>query len=355
MVKTRVESVRINVGGKADYIKKDGEDICLLKYNVDFSRGCIAQVRGDLLQEVMDNNGKYAEGHLEKYIEQGLTDQRCDYCYARRLNGRAVTPRIVNKNTIQDFEEHHPTIVRIGKMCEAGHDFYHNTLVDFLKVCKNYSTQTIFTTKMLKYSEEVAKLLKQTKSVVHFSIGSDALERGVVSQGMDNFTRIKNAFLYHKSGVNTTLTCVFDVTQSLEENQEQGFWVWHALEYRNIYGMTVRFLPLRVPAGKYMGVLKNSKAELLGGSLFDSKRSGSSYLKRGNNELAPRLFHQDIKERVNRGIGVCGRVGSTEHCDKCNLCKKTRIFFDVKLLPKVISNKPHTKRKPELQKERLFE
>jgi len=330
------------VSGKGHFVRRQlpsGEiiDVCLHKKNVDFSRGCIAQVPGDLLSEVLENNGQYK--NLQKYLEQGRDiNKKCMYCYAQRKNGGKVTPKTIGKKTIKQFEDEKPLVIRLGKNTECGHYFYRDILVDFLKLCKEYKTRVIFPTKMLEFEEGIAKLLKDTKSVVNYSISNDGLEPGAVSQGFTNEWRILQAERYANVGVNSNLTLTCDITQSFEENIGRGFSIGKALEERE-RGMTIRLLPLRINSkalcmkvtGKKWGAVMKPKDYdnwLFSGILWE-------YKKRGNNEADPLFFHPDFKNLVDEGIGVCGRVGETEYCDKCNLEENVRKSFPASEIIKI--------------------
>ena len=127
MVQIRLRS------GKADFIKKqlpDGktEEVCLCKYNADFSiTGCFAQVPKGLVSEVIVHNGQYSNETRKAFRARGkgkLPDLRCDYCYARRVNWGKVTPVTIGDKTLSDFESFKPEVVRLGKMTEAGHYYY---------------------------------------------------------------------------------------------------------------------------------------------------------------------------------------------------------------------------------------
>ena len=108
-------------------------NICKCWYNVDTSEGCISQVPVELLKEVIDNNGVYAEGNFDKYTTGGIiSNQKCQYCYGISVNGGNVKPKVVDEKTIKAFEKYRPPEVRIGKFTEAGHPYYFKTLIEIL-------------------------------------------------------------------------------------------------------------------------------------------------------------------------------------------------------------------------------
>src|SRR3989344_1310035 len=154
--------------GKADFIRRlapgntKPQDVCLLKWNVEFSvKGCAAIVPYNLLQEVADNNGGYLPGNLERYRKAGVVDERCLYCYAMRRNSGNVRPKVVNEKTRADFKSILPKIIRIGKLTEGGHPLYYKTMMDFLDLCREFGTSVIFTTKMLPFGIEGARQATQ--------------------------------------------------------------------------------------------------------------------------------------------------------------------------------------------------
>jgi len=336
--------------GKGAYVRRvmpDGsiKDICECIWNADFSfRGCIAQVHGAYMDEVIRNNGRYDEGTIPAKRKEHGINHVCEYCYVYGNWGK-VTPRVVNELTRKDFEEHKPRFVRLGKDTDCGHDIYIPTLIDFLDLCKEFESKIIFPNKMLRYRKEVAKKIKENGGVVHRSIGGDRFEPGCVSQGYTNEWRVEQARLNFLEGVNEDLTIVCDVTQSLKANHNAGFYVLEALEAASRYGITKRILPIRINSEKLaMMVTGHSMRELRS---IHSPLPGYElplqglWRRRGNNEIAPNLLHQDFKALYDSGVGICGEIGDDEYCDKCNLCpsKPVRIVFALSEKPRVVYTK----------------
>ena len=329
--------------GKGEFVRRklpSGEirEVCLCNLNADFSKACIGQVHGTLLTEVVENDGQYQKGNLEKYRGEGRLDNRCKYCYAKRKNWGKVTPKIIGAQVRREFMEKRPSVIRIGKSTECGHYFYEKELIGFLKLCREFGTKTIFPTKMLKFSREISDLLIKTNSVVNYSICNDKLEEGAESQGYTNSWRISQAEEYARNGVNTTLTLTCDVTQSFLENARRGFTIDEIFEAEQ-RGMKIRLLPMRLNSKELVkNVTGKQTGELVRpteyGDLLDFEISWR-YLRRPNNELVPLFFHQDFQKLVNKEIGICERVGDYEHCDKCNLKEGVRIRFPVKELVKI--------------------
>ncbi|MFA5174055.1 MAG: hypothetical protein WC438_02645 [Candidatus Pacearchaeota archaeon] len=378
---TRTRRVSIQKGGKGAFVRRkvgsEIKNICECWYNIDLSDGCIAQVDVDLLQEVIDNNGKYLEGNLRIYKQQDRHDKRCEYCYAYKNMGN-VFPRIVNEETRKDFEIYKPKVLRLGKITETGHPYYYKTLIGLLELCEEFKTGVIFTTKTLPFgiegAEETKKYSRENNDVIFrlakkqgmisgrelanelknlenstllYSLGYDEYEPGLVSQGFTNNWRIKQALDFLKEDVNVSLTVVCDVTQSIEGNVERGSVIESALEAKNKFGINIRLLPIRPNSEYICGAVTGESlkhvsdpTEFLPGfenSYFISDRL--RYRSKGNKEKVSMFFHPDFQKLVDSGIGVCGAVGDTEYCDKCNLIGKQWEKFPRKELVQVVYDK----------------
>ncbi|MAH03794.1 hypothetical protein CMI39_03345 [Candidatus Pacearchaeota archaeon] len=328
-------SVRLR-RGKADFLKrklpgKDIETVCLCTYNADLSvRGCIAQVPGELLKEVVKNNGQYLESTLNKFRHNGkrLPDARCSYCYAKRHNYGKVTSLEVDEKTKEDFETYKPEFVRLGKNSEVGHIFYRETLKDFLSLCEEYNVKIILPTKMLDFDCNLAKKLLNVGGIINYSIGYNRFESGAFSQGFTNEWRIKQAEKYLKEGVNTTLTIVCDITSSIDENVERGSSLKEALNSP----VLKRIIPIRLNsklvAKKIIGITWDDLVNHVEGqdtlrgfekhtNKIQSKLDKSPYFLKSNG-LGPSFFHPDFR-KFKEEIQVCGRIGEEEYCDKCTL------------------------------------
>ena len=322
------------VKGKAEFVKRkkpngELEDICLCDWNADFAFACIGQVHGTLLNEVIKNNGCYDKEKISEHRKEIGIDKRCDYCYAKRKNWGKVTPKIIGEKTKEQFEIEKPKIIRIGKNTECGHYFYRLQLLEFLELCKEYGTQIIFPNKMLDFNEKVAVLLRETNSVLNYSLCNDKLEKGAVSQGFTNSWRAEQAERYANEGVNTTVTLTCDVTNSFEGNLERGFAIEEALNSQRRF-ITLRLLPLRLNSKK---VCLEATGKTWGDIVMPTNYENVldfgidwRYSKKGNNEAIPLFFHKDFQGLVNES-GICGRVGDTEYCDECNLREDVRIEF----------------------------
>jgi len=350
--KPRQQSVIVKPGGKGIAIRRLNpatgkvEAICECRYNVDFSRGCIGQVFGPLIQEVLDNYGVYAYGNFNLYKAMGLVNKKCGYCYSYRNTGNVLSKKVDGK-TRKSFEEHRPDVIRISKITEAGHAFYFKELMKFFDLCEEFGSRVLFPTKMFSFGiegarevgpvmaryageigmldgEEIAKKLRLIDASLLYSLGWDNQEVGNVSQGFTNQWRINQALAYAKQEVNVSLTIVCDVTRSIEDNVDRGSYVAEALKLRD--RVNVRLLPLRpkrkvtesLCGGTWEEVLRKAVTQPFDG-LDILSHSRVPYRRRGNNEAFPLYFHADFQELVDEGVGVCGTVGKYESCDKCNL------------------------------------
>jgi len=331
------------VKGKAEFVKRKKpngklEDICLCDWNTDFAFACIGQVHGSLLNEVVKNNGCYDKEKIAQHKEDVGIDKRCNYCYAKRKNWGKVIPKIIGEKTREQFEIEKPKIIRLGKNTECGHPFYRPQLLEFLELCKEYGTKIIFPNKMLEFDAKVAALLRQTNSVLNYSLCNDKFEGGAVSQGFTNSWRLKQAEKYTFAGVNTTVTLTCDVTNSLDGNLERGFAIINALDARD-EGLVLRFLPLRLNSKKVcLEVTGKTWGDIIMPANYkDVLDFGIEwrYLKKGNNEAVPLFFHEDFKKLISEGIGICGRVGEIEYCDECNLKENVRIKFPASELTQI--------------------
>lgn len=372
------------VSGKGDFVRRrlpDGsvENICLGLHNADLSvGGCISQVPCELIPEVIAHNGEYAKGNLKIYRrEKKNLDNRCDYCYAKgtgRGNWGKVTPRNVDNNTRKHFERERPEYARLSKATEGGHVFYIPTLLQFLEICKEFQTQIIFPTKMFPFGREDLKRIQLPKSlidkipsggelayklqtvggVIHYSIGYDRFESGVVAQGFTNEWRIKQAEKYFKSGMNTTLTLVCDVTASIKENIKSGSSIEEVLKLREKIGIPFRIIPLRINSRRFAQKVTGKSYEALLGINVPEEQLRLSlgisegikrYRRRPNNELDPNILHPDFQKLYEEGMGICGKIGELEYCDKCNLQGNTRIAFPISEIVPVEYKRDEKKRR----------
>lgn len=350
--------------GKGDFVlrktEKGIENICLCSYNADAAEGCIAQVPPYLLKEVMNNKGKYSEETKIKWKKEHgkLPDFRCNYCYARRHNGTNIEEKVVGEKTRTSFEENKPAYLRLSKNTEFGHPIYRKNLIDLIDLSTEYNAQIIFPTKMLEFDKEVAKKMIKNKGFLSFSIGRDASEPGCCGFGFNNKWRIKQAENYFDFGVNTALTMVFDVTDSIQNNEKRGFAIRDAFDSSV---KTKRIIPMRLTSAKIALIATGiERIDLV--NPYDAvdhikgwekyspevqKRILSRpYSPRRNNDLVPNFIHSDFKE-FEENIRICGQIGDYEYCDKCNLFSEG-VKFHISEIPHV----DYTPNKNRLQNKR---
>ena len=323
------------VGGKGDFhIRElpDGtkQNACLCVLNADFSKGCLAQVPGkDLLDLVMENNGAYPLEEIaclrDKHGE--LPDMRCDYCYAMRHNGGKSPSYVVDDNTRSDFEMLKPDVVRLGKNTEVGYQLYRKALKDFLGLCEEFGTKVIMPTKVFEFDYSMVELLNAAGVSILYSIGFDKLEKGVGSQGFHNRWRVEQAELYREAGVNVNLTIIPDVTDSIQGNISRGSGIKYALQSSD--RLPKRVLAMRLTSREIAKAvtgfdwddLKNPKRLFLDGLEKYSpemmeRLQRVPYSSRGDNSLIANFFHSDFNSFMERNAS-CGKIGDTERCDNC--------------------------------------
>lgn len=362
-------SVRLTPG-KADFVRRkraDGtiQDVCLLKWNIDFSQGCVAQVHPCHLDEVLANNGRYAPGNYDRYRADKTGDERCKYCYAWKKNSGGVASRTVDKRTRKDFETYKPEFVRFGKNSEPGHSFYFPEFMKAVDLCTEFDARPIITTKMLPFGiegaretakfssirsdyiarfaenknmpsgKEIAEKLIEAKTSLLFSLGYDQIESGPRLQGFSNQWRIEQAKKYHSAGVNTSLTVVCDVTDSIEPNLARGSFIGKALEEKASIGINVRIIPARLVTEGTARVIAGAKRSVLTDPGYYKTHSllGEEAIPRARYRWDGRLkavadyLHPDFVKLTAVGLGMCGAASGTEMCDHCNCHGNMRIAF----------------------------
>jgi len=341
--------------GKGDFVLRKTnngiENVCLCIYNGDGTEGCISQVPSYLIEGVMKNKGKYAESTKIEWIKKHgkIPDFRCDYCYARRHNKANIEEKVVGEKTRESFEKYQPKFVRLSKNTEWGHSIFRKSLLNFIDLATEYNAQIIFPTKMLEFDEEVAKALIDNRGFLSFSIGRDASEPGCCGFGFNNKQRVKEAEKYYDFGVNTALTMVFDVTDSIENNEKRGFNLRDALD-SYIDSKRKRIIPMRLTSAKVAllvtgierqdlinpyGAVDHIKGWEKYSPEVQKRILSIPYSKRENNDLVANFIHSDFKE-FEDNLRICGQIGEYEYCDKCNLLPYSeKLRFHISEIPGV--------------------
>ena len=153
-------------------------------------------------------------------------------------------------------------------------------------------------TKLLPYDKDIALTLTTNKDgVLHYSLGSDDLELGAVTQGMTNKRRIEEAQKYYDFGVNVYLRLVADVVQPMTGKHKEIEQV----------GIPLLITPLRY-SSKELFVL-NTKLEW-----NEAKEQGYKF-DRGT--LRPQLIHPTWGNKNTHAY--CGIVGDSLGCNACGL------------------------------------
>jgi hypothetical protein len=182
---------------------------------------------------------------------------------------------------------------------------------------------------MLEFNEEVANKIFANNGFLSFSIGNNKLELGAISSGFTNEWRIKEAEKYYKSGVNTALTMVLDISDSIENNEKRSFTVRKALDSK----VEKRIIPMRLTSTKIAlevtGIEREDLLNPFGGTghikgwekystKIQERILSLPYSKRRNGELVANFVHFDFKD-FEMELKICGQIGKYEYCDKCNL------------------------------------
>ncbi len=379
--------------GKGDFIKrrisdKITQNICVGIQNVDFFMGCPAQVPGELMREVILNDGQYDPERVKRCEKKDLPDGRCEYCYDKRKNSGKLNLRRITRegkeSTLGDFERvfgegQTPPfrVIRISKFTEGGHPIAMPLLAEFLGLCKQFDVATVLPTKALPFGKkgltrkvrdcltqevidqvpsekDLAKLFIDTNSAIYYSLGYRQLETGLVSQGFTPQWRIQQAKGYHEAGVRTSLTVVCDVTRSIKENVKYKSAIDQALKARE-KGLVVRILPIRLNSRKVARTigLNWDEVHYKEPEKMDSNQTFLEGLENYDEDVArladekgtyirlstgsvPRILHPDFAYLIGEEeLGVCGRIGENECCDMCNLQDNVRISFPADELIKV--------------------
>jgi hypothetical protein len=324
--------------GKAEYIKKRNEkggydDICLCDYNIDLSPGCISNTHCGTKK-------------------RSATRHNCTYCYARRTNYHEAKPYAHDKSILKGIEndiiENKIKYIRLGKKVECGNKENRSLLLKILEIGGKHDVQFIFPTKYLEFNKIVGKLLKETNSVVGFSIGADIYEDGACSYGCNNKFRLNQAKKYLDYGINTTLKIVTDVTVCPEEAQRSGWFAWKA--FKEFPGDRIEILPVRIKAKKFAHDATGESWDMLqspkqGENFFDFmnvKRDRPRYVMEQDITVLIANYFNEYYDDIIKRRQICGHIGSPENgtvfCDMCHItdCKGRKLkakSFPMSLLP----------------------
>ncbi|MBU4492901.1 MAG: hypothetical protein KKA61_00860, partial [Nanoarchaeota archaeon] len=242
MPKTRLRFVKprfLLQGGKQEFVP-----LCRLEANLDFSKGCIS---GFIPVEI---NDAYKKGFMYGFIDP-LSE--CSYCYSKyqhkdfpkhilkfdkeklknELEGNCYLDR---KNKLGKKVE----VLRLGKRTEAGSKYTLDQLVVTLETCLETKTKVVMPTKFLDFNDDIAKLLKNTKSSLLYSIGWDKFEKGACLNGCNNEFRLEQAVKYKEKGVNSILYLLIDAVNLPHEREKE------ILSFAKENKLPVLLLPIRL-------------------------------------------------------------------------------------------------------------
>jgi len=188
---------------------------CICTDNIDLQSGRCAITN--------DKDGNYVK------------ENACDYCYAKYLFKKTkyeikssittqylldeVNQRNNEKIKLNDTTKTVKTI-RLGKMVDIWDtnnvEQSKETLLSVIYACTDLELPIMLMTKLLPFDEEVAiALMSNPDAVLHYSLGSDALEKGALIHNMSNDQRIEEAKKYKEFGCNVYLRLVADVVQPM--------------------------------------------------------------------------------------------------------------------------------------------
>lgn len=258
-------------------------ELCILDFNID--------IESNTCSVTVDENGN-----------TDLT-KACTYCYAK-YNYKKNTPykkKIIKESVFRNLKNKIPefSVLRIGKNVECGSSHTRSELIQVLEACVKYSIRPIVTSKILDFDKKVSDLVKESRGVVHISLGVDIMEPGAISLGYSNETRFKNAQKYLKSGCTTAVRVVDDITLPMSRFIKKVY----------LSGMPILVTPLHYPD-------KNSFSLRRKDITWDEAKEKNLF-EFSFGSLRPLIIHDDWKKTKER----CGIIGGKEYCNNCNLGK----------------------------------
>jgi hypothetical protein len=309
-------------------------------------------------QELKEKIWKILEAQCEEYSEKAKTTFRnekfitrffdnkfglcdgylngCKYCYAGyNNNNQKITSEKydfkgleaqVQKIAEEKAQKGEKLTIRLGKRTEIASIYHLNALLETLKIGKRHKVSFVLPTKHLPFDKKIAELLKETDSVVGYSLAYEKMEAGTVMHGFDNEHRRSLAAKYANTGVNAMLKLSLDCTNSFQECQKNGGDIYATLDFiDNNLNVGLQLIPMRIKLKKdALDITGKTKEELVENNqrLFDSRKENDKkqrYVRAENNsgELHPNFIHDDFKNRFKSDI--CGDIGCEFFCDSCHL------------------------------------
>lgn len=270
--------------------------------------GCICTDNIDLQE------GICAVGRADGYNNK---EDVCSYCYAKYLfsdTKYSIKPPItverfsteINRRNREKVKEKDSSKevrhVRFGKMKDVWDptsvDESYATLMSALKACNELDKPVMVMTKLLPFYEEIAvELITNNDSVIHYSLGDDALEKGAVKLGMSNINRVETAKKYWDYGVNTYLRICADVVQPIKDD----------IKNYMKYDIPLLITPLRYSSRELFESNTGLKWE-------EASNNGYKFDK---GALRPQVIHPSWGDKNDHAY--CGVVGDSLGCNGCGL------------------------------------
>jgi hypothetical protein len=313
-------------GGKSEYVNE-----CILTANLDFlEKGCISSYLPNKGSDI-----KKTENAMLLVNYNLDSNSSCIYCYANyqnqasakyikvfdkeHLKRELLGDCYLNKGKIYGGKIDY---LRLGKRTEAGSKLTQPQLKLTLETCLETGTKIIMPTKFLEFDGEIAKLLKETKSSVLFSIGWNELENGACSHDCTNEWRIEQALRYRDVGVNSIVYLLIDAPVVTERDKKI---------LNDVKGkIPVQFLPIRLTnkesaykiTGGFWEDLQNPGST---GSLFSERCGGYQY--EANTLVATRIndFFLGLVGDNKGDFRMCYHVHDKENEKKSNLAQNERL------------------------------
>jgi hypothetical protein len=160
-----------------------------------------------------------------------------------------------------------------------------------------YNIRPVVTSKLLEFDSRVADLVKQSRGVVHISLGDDALESGAVKQGATNDWRLQQAIAYKNYGCPTQVRVVADVTLPMNKFYNKVF---------SIMGSSgILLTPLHYTN---KATFAKTRQDV---TWDEAKANGLFTYAKG--DLRPNQLHPDWNKTKER----CGMINGREYCNNC--------------------------------------
>ena len=269
-------------------------DACICDDNADIQSGCCSV-------------GKQEDGSINK-------NDFCQYCYSKYLfkNHFEIKDPVTNESFLRLIKlretkktrilntDYKIKTIRIGKNVDVWSVYdptkSKETLLSVLKACNANKIQFILITKVMPFDVDVSNEIKKLNSTIHYSLGPEHWELGVVKQGMTNEKRVEEAEKYFQAGCNVYLRVTADVVDSPPE-----------------YVKNLKTeIPLLVTLMRYKSKQLFENEHTIS---WDEAKASDSYDYHGS-ALRPCKIHKDWNPDKTK---FCGELGRQLLCNKCGL------------------------------------